>query len=44
MKDGFSYQGGEVDVMAGSFGRHQIGVQAGGSSGNAAAYVATEGI
>ncbi|MDN8831408.1 hypothetical protein Q0O37_13900, partial [Staphylococcus aureus] len=35
MKDGFSYQGGEVDVMGGSFGRRQIGVQAGGSSGNA---------
>ena len=44
MKDGFSYQGGEVDVMAGSFGRRQIGVQAGGSSGNAGVYVAGEGI
>jgi outer membrane receptor protein involved in Fe transport len=42
MKDGFSYQGGEVDVMFGSFGRRQVGVQAGGSSGNAAFYVATE--
>ena len=44
MKDGFSYQGGEIDAMAGSFGRAQIGVQAGASSGNAAFYVATEGI
>lgn len=44
MKDGFSYQGAEVDVMFGSFGRRQVGVQAGGSSGNAAAYVAVEGI
>ncbi|WP_439544268.1 TonB-dependent receptor domain-containing protein [Hyphomicrobium sp.] len=44
MKDGFSYQGAEVDVMAGSFGRYQIGVQAGASSGNASIYVATEGI
>jgi iron complex outermembrane receptor protein len=44
MKDGFSYQGGEIDVMAGSFGRAQIGVQAGGSSGNAGIYVAAEGI
>lgn len=44
MKDGFSYQGGEVDVMAGSFGRRQVGVQAGGSSGNASAYFAAEGI
>lgn len=42
MKDGFSYQGGEVDIMAGSFGRAQIGVQAGGSSGNASVYVAAE--
>lgn len=44
MKDGFTYQGGEVDVMAGSFGRRQVGVQAGGSSGNASAYFAAEGI
>jgi outer membrane receptor protein involved in Fe transport len=44
MKDGFSYQGGELDVMFGSFGRRQVGVQAGGSSGNAAFYVAAEGI
>jgi iron complex outermembrane recepter protein len=44
MKDGFSYQGGELDIMAGSFGRAQVGVQAGGSSGNASVYVAAEGI
>lgn len=44
MKDGFSYQGGEIDLMAGSFGRRQVGVQAGGASGNAAAYVAGEWI
>jgi outer membrane receptor protein involved in Fe transport len=44
MKDGFSCQGGEVDIMAGSFGRAQIGAQAGASSGNASVYVATEGI
>ncbi|MFN0218011.1 MAG: TonB-dependent receptor domain-containing protein [Hyphomicrobium sp.] len=44
MKDGFSYQGGELDVMFGSFGRAQVGVQAGGSSGNAGIYVAAEGI
>jgi outer membrane receptor protein involved in Fe transport len=44
MKDGFSYQGGEVDIMAGSFGRGYIGAQAGGSSGNASVYVAAEGI
>lgn len=44
MKDGFSYQGAEVDVMAGSFGRAQVGVQAGASSGNASIYVASEWI
>ncbi|WP_083567457.1 TonB-dependent receptor [Hyphomicrobium sp. CS1GBMeth3] len=42
MKDGFSYQGAEVDVMGGSFGRRQVGVQAGQSSGNAGVYVAGE--
>src|SRR5262249_43020069 len=42
MKDGFSYQGAEIDVMAGSFGRAQVGVQAGASSGNASVYVAGE--
>jgi iron complex outermembrane receptor protein len=44
MKDGFSYQGGEVDIMAGSFGRAQVGVQAGAASDNASIYVAAEGI
>jgi iron complex outermembrane receptor protein len=44
MKDGFSYQGGEIDVMGGSFGRRQIGTQLGASSGNAGIYVAAEGI
>lgn len=44
MKDGFSYQGGELDIMFGSYGRRQVGIQAGGSSGNAAFYVATEAL
>ena len=44
MKDGFTYQGGELDVMFGSFGRRQVGVQAGGAVGNASAYVAVEGM
>lgn len=44
MKDAFSYEGAEVDVMGGSFGRRQIGVQAGGQSDNAGIYVAAEGI
>jgi iron complex outermembrane receptor protein len=44
MKDGFSYEGGEIDVMGGSFGRAQIGVQAGAHSGNVGAYIAAEGL
>ncbi len=44
MKDGFTYQGGEIDVMGGSFGHGYVGVQAGGSSGNGSIYVAGEGI
>lgn len=44
MKDGFSYQGAEVDVRAGSFGRRQIATQAGAKSGPFAAYLAFEGI
>lgn len=44
MKDGFGYQGAEVDARAGSFGREQIGVQAGARSGPAAAYIALEDI
>ncbi|MEQ1652133.1 MAG: TonB-dependent receptor [Hyphomicrobium sp.] len=40
MKDGFSFTGGEIDLMAGSFGRKQVGVQAGGNSGGVAAYFA----
>ncbi len=44
MKDGFSYQGAEIDLMGGSFGRRQVGVQAGAASDNAGIYVATEAI
>lgn len=44
MKDGFTYQGGELDVRFGSFGRKQVGIQAGGNSGGVSAYVAAEGI
>ncbi|PPC99265.1 MAG: TonB-dependent receptor [Hyphomicrobium sp.] len=40
MKDGFNYEGGEIDLMAGSFGRRQVGVQAGGNSGGVSAYFA----
>ena len=44
MKDGFGYHGAEIDTRAGSFGRRQIGVQAGAQSGNVAIYGAFEGI
>lgn len=44
MKDGFSYHGAEIDARAGSFGRRQVGAQAGAQSGNIAIYGAFEGI
>lgn len=44
MKDGFSYQGAEIDLMFGSFGHAQAGAQLGAQSGNAAIYLAIEGI
>ncbi len=44
MKDGFTYQGGEVDARMGSFGRKQVAIQAGQRSGAMAAYIAAEGI
>jgi outer membrane receptor protein involved in Fe transport len=44
MKDGFMYQGAEVDTRFGSFGRKQVSVQAGATSGNVAIYGAFEGI
>jgi iron complex outermembrane recepter protein len=44
LKDGFSFQGVELDVMGGSFGRIQTGLQLGASSGNAAVYAALEGV
>ena len=43
MKDGFSYQGSEVDLRAGSFGRVQGSYQTGQRSGAVAAYLAVEG-
>ncbi|MEQ1577942.1 MAG: TonB-dependent receptor, partial [Hyphomicrobium sp.] len=44
MKDGFNYQGAEIDLMAGSFGRHQVSAQYGVRSGSAGGYFAVEGI
>jgi iron complex outermembrane recepter protein len=43
MKDGFNYQGSEVDARFGSFGREQISYQTGQRSGAVAAYLAVEG-
>lgn len=44
MKDGFNYQGWDVDTMFGSFGRKQVSTEAGYRSGNWAAYGAFEAI
>ncbi|MEQ1696778.1 MAG: TonB-dependent receptor [Hyphomicrobiaceae bacterium] len=44
MKDGFSYQGTEIDARFGSFGRRQGSLQHGAQYGNFATYVAIEGV
>lgn len=44
MRDGFSFQGAEFDIFAGSFGRVQASAQAGATNGTFAAYAAIEGI
>ncbi len=44
MKDGFNYQGAEIDVRGGSFGRAQVAAEAGQRSGGFGAYIATEAI
>lgn len=44
MKDGFSYQGGEITASGGSFGRAQGSAEAGVRSGNWAAYFGGERI
>src|SRR5262249_34826688 len=44
MKDGFTYDGAEVDTRFGSFGRKQVSTEAGTSSGDFAFYGAFEGI
>lgn len=42
MKDGFNYQGAEIEVLGGSFGRKQVGAQVGVQSGAYAAFFAGE--
>ncbi len=44
MKDGFSYQGAQVEVMGGSFGRFSTTMQVGKQVGDVAAYLALEGL
>lgn len=44
MKNGFTYHGGEADLLGGSFGKYQGDFQYGAQSGNAAAYVALSGL
>ncbi len=44
LRDGFSYQGAELELSGGSFGRRQVSGQYGVRAGNVAAYVAATGI
>jgi len=44
MRDGFSYQGAELDVRGGSFGRYQGALTVGNNTGNWAGFMALEGI
>lgn len=44
MKDGFNFQGWDIDTMFGSYGRKQVSTEAGYRSGNWAAYGAFEAI
>ncbi|HEX3884398.1 MAG TPA: TonB-dependent receptor [Stellaceae bacterium] len=44
MKNGFTYHGGEVDLLGGSFDRYEGDMQYGVQSGNVAAYVAVRGL
>ena len=44
MKNGFTYQGKEIEAMAGAYGRRQAGAQAGYQDGNWSAYVNADAI
>ncbi len=44
MRDGFNFQGAELNVMGGSFGRYQGGLAVGGNSGSWGGFMALEGI
>ncbi len=43
-KNGFTYHGGEIDILGGSFSHYQGELQYGVQSGNTAAYVAATGL
>jgi iron complex outermembrane receptor protein len=44
LKNGFTYHGGEIDLLGGSFAKYQGELQYGIKSGNTAAYVAASGL
>src|ERR1700722_8869801 len=44
MKNGFTYHGGEIDLLGGSFSHYQGELQYGVQSGNTAVYVAATGL
>ncbi len=44
MRDGFNYQGAELDVRGGSFGRYQGALTLGNTSGSWGSFLALEGI
>jgi outer membrane receptor protein involved in Fe transport len=44
LKNGFTYQGGEIDLLGGTFAHYQGNFQYGIQSGNVAAYVAATGL
>jgi iron complex outermembrane recepter protein len=44
MRTGFDFQGAEIDLSGGSYGRRALGLHAGKQVGNVAAYFAMEGL
>ena len=44
MRTGFDFQGAEIDLGGGSYGRRALGLHAGKQVGNVAAYFALEGL
>jgi iron complex outermembrane recepter protein len=44
MKNGFTYDGGDLELSGGSFGQHSVVAQVGGNSGAFGAYFAAQGV